>query len=56
MKPANPPSPAEAPAPISQGHYTWRGILRVAMEHKRELLVGQLIALLAVSAHVPIPC
>jgi len=40
---------------MTDGHYSWRGILRVALEHRRELLVGQAIALLAVLAHVPIP-
>lgn len=46
--------PSDTP-PISAGHYSWRGILRVALEHKRELIIGQLIALFAVAAHVPIP-
>jgi len=40
---------------MTDDHYNWRGILAVALEHKRELLAGQAIALLAVVAHVPIP-
>jgi ATP-binding cassette subfamily C protein len=55
MKPAVDSQPKSAAAPLTEGQYTWRGILRVALEHKRELLIGQTIALLAVFAHVPIP-
>lgn len=42
---ASPPPPA----------YTWQYILGIAREHRRELLVANLVALLAAAASVPIP-
>lgn len=35
--------------------YTWSGIFRSIREHKRELLFAQLVAILLVVTHVPIP-
>jgi len=40
-------------APIN--HYNWHYILNVAREHKRALIIANIIALLAVIATVPIP-
>jgi ATP-binding cassette subfamily C protein len=36
-------------------HYSWRYILGIARQHKRELILANLIALLATCASVPIP-
>lgn len=35
--------------------FTWRGMLAIALEHKRELIVANILALLAVIVSVPIP-
>jgi len=35
--------------------YDWRGVLRIALSHRRELVVAHLIALVAVAVAVPIP-
>lgn len=39
----------------NNGHYDWQYILNVAREHKRVLIIANIIALLAVIATVPIP-
>lgn len=36
-------------------HYSWRFIRNIALEHKSKLLVGNLIAVLATLANVPVP-
>jgi ATP-binding cassette subfamily C protein len=35
--------------------FTWQGMLRIAAEHRKELLIANVIALLAVVCSVPIP-
>ncbi len=35
--------------------YDWRSVVRIALSHRRELVVAHLIALVAVAAAVPIP-
>ena len=39
----------------NNGHYDWQYILSVAREHKRVLIIANIIALLSVIATVPIP-
>jgi ATP-binding cassette subfamily C protein len=41
--------------PDSRDGYTWRYVLNIALEHKRVLLVANVVALFAVLASVPIP-
>lgn len=38
-----------------QRRYHWRGLARLALQHKRELISAQLIAILAALAAVPVP-
>jgi len=45
----------DLPPPYNVGRYNWRYILNVAREHKRSLIIANIIALLAVVAMVPIP-
>lgn len=42
-------------AVIPAGGYTWRYILDIALEHRRTLLLANLVAVLAVLASVPLP-
>ena len=35
--------------------YTWRYVMKIALEHKKQLLSGNLLALLATAASVPVP-
>ena len=35
--------------------FSWKSILRIALEHQRELIIANLLAILAVVASVPIP-
>ena len=43
--------------PLMESHYrfSWQGMLAVAAEHKRELWIANVVALLAVMCSVPIP-
>ena len=40
---------------IPASGYTWRHILSIAIQHKRELIVAHIVAILAALAAVPIP-
>ena len=40
---------------ISQAKYSWRYIIQIALKHKKQLIVGNLIAFLATAASVPVP-
>jgi len=42
-------------ASSSEAAYGWSYVLRVALQHRRELVLANLLALLAVAASVPIP-
>ena len=35
--------------------YTWKGIYKIALEHKKTLIYSHLIAILATIASVPVP-
>ncbi len=37
------------------GPFTWRGIFRIALEHRRELILANVVALLATLVSVPVP-
>lgn len=39
----------------SQAEYTWRYILDIALRHKKQLITGHLIAVLATAVSVPVP-
>jgi len=41
--------------PTPKHQYSWRYIFRIALQHKKQLLVGHLIAILATLASVPVP-
>ena len=43
------------PAPSTIDDYSWRYIYQVALEHKKQLITGHLIAVLATIASVPVP-
>lgn len=40
---------------ISQAKYSWRYIIQIALKHKKQLIIGNLIAFLATVASVPVP-
>jgi ATP-binding cassette subfamily C protein len=54
------PAPADSLAPVvtgpaTDGIYTWRYIFRIALQHRRALVLAHLVAILAVAANVPVP-
>jgi ATP-binding cassette subfamily C protein len=50
------PTPVEAaPIPDSGDGYSWRYVLDVALLHRRDLVLANLIAMTAVAAAVPVP-
>lgn len=40
---------------IGQAKYSWRYIIQIALKHKKQLILGNLIAFLATAASVPVP-
>jgi ATP-binding cassette subfamily C protein len=40
---------------LSQAKYSWRYIIQIALTHKKQLIIGNLIAFLATAASVPVP-
>ncbi len=47
--------PRESDSQTVRQHYDWEYILSVARDHKRELVMANIIALLATLASVPVP-
>jgi ATP-binding cassette subfamily C protein len=43
------------PSPVRTGAYTWSAILAIVREHRRELVIAHIVAILAAVASVPIP-
>jgi len=41
--------------PSTKHQYTWRYIFRIALQHKKQLVTGHIIAVLATVASVPVP-
>ena len=39
----------------SQGEYSWTYIIRIALQHKKQLIIGHLVALTATAVSVPVP-
>lgn len=53
IEPATGPQPEAVPSATPR--YSWGHVVQVAMEHRRELVVANLVAIVAVLASVPIP-